>query len=209
MFRRALVVLVSVLVAASIVAGCGGDQEAEETGSGEEGLQRVEQDRAMSIFDELLDANADFAKGFELGHLPSPPARALAVLTCMDARILPLEMAGLTPGDAHVVRNAGGRASDDAIRSLVVSTHRLGVRDIAVVHHTACGMASVTDDGFRDEVERATGHRPDMPILAIDDPDGALRADVERLRTSPLFPEGTEVAGFLYDVSSGRLERRP
>ncbi|HEX2038719.1 MAG TPA: carbonic anhydrase [Acidimicrobiales bacterium] len=162
----------------------------------------------MSVFDELLDANAKFTEGFDLGTLPGPPARALAVLTCMDARMLPLQMAGLTPGDAHIVRNAGGRASDDAIRSLLVSTHRLGVRHIAVVHHTMCGMADITDDGFRDEVEGTTGHRPTVPVLAIGDPDEALRSDVEALRSSPYFPEGTTVAGFVYDVRTGRLDLR-
>ena len=162
----------------------------------------------MSVFDELLAANATFAEDFELGTLPGPPARALAVLTCMDARILPLEVFGLEPGDAHIVRNAGGRVSDDAIRSLLVSTHRLGVRHIAVVHHTACGMTELTDEGFADDVEAATGHRPTVPILAIGDADDALRSDVEQLRTSPLFPDGTVFAGFLYDVRTGRLERR-
>nr|MDQ3757891.1 carbonic anhydrase [Actinomycetota bacterium] len=121
----------------------------------------------MSAFEELLAANHAFAEGFGLGHLAGPPVRALAVLTCMDARILPLQMFGLAPGDAHVVRNAGGRASDDAIRSLLVSTHRLGVRSIAVVHHTECGMAGITDESFADEVEAATGHRPTVPVLAI------------------------------------------
>jgi carbonic anhydrase len=162
----------------------------------------------MSVFDELLESNAAYAEGFDLGHLSSPPARGLAVLTCMDARILPLAAFGLAPGDAHIVRNAGGRASDDAVRSLLVSTHRFGVRNIAVVHHTTCGMAGITDDGFADEVEAATGHRPDVPALAIGDPDEALRDDVERLRSSPLFPAGTDVAGFMYNVRTGRLDRR-
>lgn len=98
--------------------------------------------------------------------------------------------------------------SDDALRSLLVSTHRLGVRTIAVVHHTGCGMADITEEGFADEVVAATGHRPTMPILTIGDPDEALRSDVEQLRSSPLFPEGTTVAGFLYDVRTGRVEHR-
>ena len=162
----------------------------------------------MSVFDSLLAANASFAEQFQLGTLPGPPAHALAVVTCMDARILPLEVFGLAPGDAHIIRNAGGRVSDDVVRSLLVSTHRLGVRHIAVVHHTACGMTELTDEGFADEVEAASGHRPTVPILAIGDADDALRADVEQLRASPLFPEGTTVAGFLYDVRTGRLDLR-
>lgn len=148
----------------------------------------------MSVFDDLLAGNARFAASFQAGKLPAPPARKLAVLTCMDARILPLEVFGLRTGDAHIVRNAGGRASDDVLRSLAVSTRAMGVRAIAVVHHTECGMAKIDDD-----------LRPLVGEMAIDDPDKALRGDVEALLTSPLLPEGTEVAGFRYDVRTGRL----
>lgn len=163
----------------------------------------------MSVFDDVLAANARYAEGFGLGSLPVPPAKHLAVLCCMDARILPLEVFGLAPGDAHVIRNAGGRASDDALRSLLVSTHKLGVRSIAVVHHTHCGMAGITDDGFRAELRETTGHDPgDLPVLAIVDADQAIKEDVASLAWSPLFPPGTEVAGFVYDVETGRLDMR-
>ena len=160
----------------------------------------------MGVFEDLLAGNAEFAASFEAGSLPAPPARKLAVLTCMDARILPLGAFGLGTGDAHIVRNAGGRVSDDVLRSLLVSTHTMGVRAIAVVHHTECGMAKLSDDELRARVIEATGHDPaPLPFLTIDDPDGALRHDVERLVASALLPEGTEVAGFRYDVATGRL----
>jgi len=154
----------------------------------------------MSVFDELLAANRAYAEGFGKGDLPAPPARHLAVVACMDARILPLEVFGLAPGDAHVLRNAGGRVTDDVLRSLLVSTHVLGVRAIAVVHHTECGMVRNSDAELRD----ATG--TDIEFHAIADPDAALRDDVERVRAAPL-PEGTEVHGLRYDVRTGLLER--
>lgn len=163
----------------------------------------------VSLFDDILAANARYAERFDLGSLPAPPAKHLAVLCCMDARILPLQAFGLAPGEAHVIRNAGGRVSDDALRSLLVSTHKLGARAIAVVHHTGCGMASITDEGFRAELREATGHDVgDLPVLAIGDPDEAIEGDVSSLASSPLFPPGTQVAGFVYDVATGRLDMR-
>jgi carbonic anhydrase len=160
----------------------------------------------MSVLDEVLAANEAFAANFGDGELPAPPGRHLAIVTCMDARIVPLSAFGLKIGDAHVLRNAGGRVTEDVLRSLLVSTHALGVREIAVVHHTECGMAKVTDEQLRDTIERSTGNRPGAiafhPIL---DPDADLRADVARLTRSELLPEGTQVRGFEYDVRTGRL----
>jgi carbonic anhydrase len=142
----------------------------------------------MSVFDDLLAGNARHAATFEHGRLPAPPARGLAVLTCMDARILPLEVFGLGTGDAHIIRNAGGRATDDVLRSVLVSVHTMGVRAIAVVHHTECGLTKVTDEGLRKLVTAATGHDPaPLPLAG-----------------SPLLP-GIEVAGFRYDVRTGQL----
>ena len=160
----------------------------------------------MTAFDDLLDANLEHVAGFTTGRLPAPPARSLAVLTCMDARILPLEALGLGPGDAHVIRNAGGRVSDDALRSLLVSTHTMGVRAIAVIHHTECGVTKMTDDEFRQTVQSATGHDPEpIRLLAITDPDQALADDVAALTSSPLLPADTQVAGFRYDIRTGKL----
>jgi carbonic anhydrase len=160
----------------------------------------------MSVLDEVLDANTRFADSFAAGDLPAPPSRHLAVLTCMDARILPLTVFGLDIGDAHVLRNAGGRVTDDALRSLLVSTHVLGVRAIAVVHHTLCGMASLDDEQFRAKVEEGSGRSPgDLAFHAIGDPEEALRHDVGILTGSGLFPPGTEIRGMVYDVQTGRL----
>jgi carbonic anhydrase len=160
---------------------------------------------AVTVFDELLAANADYAQAFELDKLPAPPARHLALVMCMDARILPLDVFGLAPGDAHVIRNAGGRVTDDTIRSLLVSTHVLKTNAVAVVHHTECGMVT-TDDTLRAAVEQATGLSTEgIEFHAIADPDADLRGDVERVRSCTLLPEGTVVAGLRYDVRTGLL----
>ena len=159
----------------------------------------------MAVFEELLAANADFAARFELAGLSAPPVKHVAVVTCMDARILPLGVFGLSPGDAHVIRNAGGRVTDDAVRSLLVSTHILGTTAVAVVHHTECGMAT-TDDALRQRIEAAAGaSATGIEFHAIAEPDRALADDVERLRTTTLLPRGTTIAGFRYDVRTGVL----
>ena len=154
----------------------------------------------MSVFDELLASNADFAASFAGAELPAPPARHLAVLTCMDARILPLAVFGLEPGDAHIVRNAGGRATDDALRSLLISCHVLEVRSIAVVHHTECSMARFTQE----ELAQRVGTEG-VDFRVITRPETSLEADVGALRASPWFPPGTEIRGYEYDVRTGRL----
>jgi carbonic anhydrase len=160
------------------------------------------------VLHEVLDANGAFVETFESGQLPAPPSRGLAVLTCMDARIVPLEVFGLRTGDAHILRNAGGRVTDDALRSLLVSTHVMGVRAVAVVHHTECGMARATDDELRQQVEAGSGADAGaVDFLAIRNPDADLRGDVERIQSSPLLPPGTVVQGFEYDVHTGRLRR--
>lgn len=160
----------------------------------------------MSVLDDILAANARFADGFTAGDLPAPPRDHLAVLTCMDARIMPLSVFGLKIGDAHILRNAGGRVTDDVLRSLLVSTHVLGVRAIAVVHHTFCGMMTATEDELRARVQQGSGRSPgDLRFHAISDADAALREDVGRLTESGLLPPGTEVRGFEYDVQTGRL----
>ena len=163
----------------------------------------------MDPFDDLVTANAAYADGFALGELPAPPRRNLAVVTCMDCRIDPLAVLGLAPGDAHVLRNAGARVTDDVLRSLVKSVNQLGVTRVAVVHHTDCGAAKIKLDDLRTTVQAATGNDPaDVEFHLIADQDEALAADVDALRTYPYLPAGTEVAGFLYDVTTGVAESR-
>ena len=157
------------------------------------------------MFAELLDANATYAEAFTLGDLPVPPRRKLVVVTCMDTRIDPLAVLGLPPGDAHILRNAGGRVSDDVLRSLLVSTHLLGARNVVVMHHTDCGMAKVDRNAVREllsDIDEEDWR--ELDLLTIDDREQALRDDVERVRTSPLLPQ-VAVVGWVYDVSTGRV----
>ena len=177
------------------------------------------------ILEEVLAANAAYAASFGAkSELALPPARGFAILTCMDARLDPAKFAGLSEGDAHVIRNAGGRASDDAIRSLVISYKLLGTREWFVIHHTECGMESFTDavirdllghsletaalgpDGFHD-VGRGPGSREGAYVdwLTISDPSGAVVDDVRRIRNHPLVPASIPIYGFIYDVNTGRL----
>jgi carbonic anhydrase len=183
----------------------------------------------MAILDEVLAANADYAAAFgSKGSLALPPARGFAILTCMDARLDPAKYAGLHEGDAHVIRNAGGRASDDAIRSLVISYKLLGTREWFVIHHTDCGMEFFTDevmrglvasslataplcpDGFTD-VGRGPGSREADYVdwLTIADRARSVVDDVARIRAHPLVPGRIPIHGFLYDVGTGRLEEVP
>lgn len=160
----------------------------------------------MPELDDILAANERFAEQFASGDLPAPPLRHLALVTCMDARIVPLSAFGLEVGDAHVLRNAGGRITDDMLRSLLVSSHLLDTRSIAVVHHTQCGMVSNTESQIRDAVRRGSGRDPEgLDFFAIADPEADLRADVKRITGSGLFPPDIEVRGFIYDVSTGRV----
>ena len=183
----------------------------------------------MAVLDEILTANAAYAAEFgDRGQLALPPARHFALLTCMDARLDPAAYAGLSEGDAHVIRNAGGRASDDAIRSLVISYKLLGTREWFVVHHTDCGMeffddetmrgllassletAELTEAGFRDVGTGPGSHEGEfVDWLTIADRVGAVVADVTRIRRHPLVPGRIPVHGFLYDVTSGRLVEVP
>jgi len=177
------------------------------------------------ILSEVLDANQKYSASFgDKGKLALPPARGFAILTCMDARLDPAKYAGLAEGDAHVIRNAGGRASDDAIRSLVISYKLLGTREFFVIHHTNCGMAifsnevmrellassletaELTPSGFRD-VGRGPGSSAGEYIdwLTIRDQNQSVLDDVERIRTHPLIPKSIPIHGFIYDVHSGKL----
>jgi carbonic anhydrase len=181
------------------------------------------------VLEEVLEANARYADSFgDKGKLPLPPARRFAILTCMDARLHPSKYAGLAEGDAHVIRNAGGRASDDAIRSLVISYKLLGTREWFVIHHTNCGMELFSDEVMRDllasslqtasfdgKVWRDTGSGPGstegqfVDWLTIKDQSKSVTADVMRIRNHPLVPSDIPIYGFIYSVETGRLVEVP
>ena len=181
------------------------------------------------ILEEVLSANATYAAAFgDKGSLPMPPSRGFAILTCMDARLDPAKYAGLSEGDAHVIRNAGGRASDDAIRSLVISYKLLGTREWFVIHHTNCGMETFTDEVIRGLLSKSlktakidssgwsdTGKGPGsheaafVDWLTIADQVESVCADVQRIRSHPLVPSEIPVHGYIYDVTTGRLIEVP
>jgi len=159
----------------------------------------------MSVIDELLDANTEYASTFDRGNLPMPPARRLAVVTCMDARIIPSRQLGLEEGDAHVIRNAGGRTRD-ALRSLVISQRLLGTNEIAVIHHTDCGMLTFTNPQLHAKVKQDLGaDSSGIDFLPFSDVEESVREDVNFLLSSPLIPRAILIRGFVYDVRSGRL----
>jgi len=160
----------------------------------------------VSATDDLLRSNADYARGFAHGDLPARPAKPVAVLTCMDARIDPHRMLGLAEGEAHVIRNAGGVANDDAIRSLVVSQRKLGTREIVVILHTDCGMRTFVERDFVGELERETGVRPAWETTEFhEDIEADVRRAVARVAASPFLPHVDAVRGFVYEVETGRL----
>lgn len=158
----------------------------------------------MSRFDEFLDANQGFSASFNRGDLPMPPARHVAVVACMDARLHPEKVLGIDIGDAHVIRNAGGRVSDDVIRSLVISQRLLGTTEVVVVHHTDCGMLTFTNEQLADKVQAELGvdvHGRDF--LPFSDLEKSVRDDVALLRESALIPDDFPVSGAIYDVTTG------
>lgn len=159
------------------------------------------------MFDDILDANADYAGTFALAGIPASPKRLLAVVTCMDSRIEPLQMLGLFPGDAKIFRNAGARITDDALRTLVLGVNLFGIDRIAVIHHTDCAMTSATDDELREKIGELRGvDASDWEFLTVDDTDRVLRSDIAKVRDCPLLPDDLVVAGFLYNVDTGRLD---
>ena len=159
----------------------------------------------MSVTDELLANNLAFAASFDQADLPLAAARKVAVVACMDARIDPVALLGLRPGDAHVIRNVGGIVTDEEIRSLAFSQVMQGTQEIILVHHTDCGMLTVDDDGFKDRVRAATGATPPWSPGCFEDLDDDLRACLERLRESPYLPNKRSIRGFVFDVKTGRL----
>jgi len=161
----------------------------------------------MTVTNELVQANERFAETFDKGELPSPPGRHVAVLTCMDARLHPETFLGLDIGDAHVIRNAGGRASDDAIRSLIISSRLLGTNEYLVIHHTDCGMLTFSNKDLQQKLREETGtDASGIDFLPFSDLEESVRDDVRRIQENPFIPDGTSVRGFIYDVRTGRLQ---
>jgi len=158
----------------------------------------------MSTTDDVLGNAEQYASSFDKGDLPMPPGRKLAVVACMDARLIPTKVLGLQEGDAHVIRNAGGVVTDDTIRSLAISQHKLGTEEIILIHHTDCGMLTFKDDDFREELQDQTGLKPAWAAESFTDVDGDLRQSIERIRTSPFVPK-KNVRGFVYEVETGKL----
>ncbi len=160
----------------------------------------------MPVLPELLAENERYAAEFTKGNLLMPPARRVAVLTCMDARLDPAKFLGLSEGDAHVIRNAGGRASEDAIRSLIISYKLLGTREFLVVHHTDCGMLTFTNEQLREQLRRdQSADASAVDFLPFSDLDESVLRDVKAIRGSPFIPKDIPVSGFVYDVRTGRL----
>jgi carbonic anhydrase len=159
----------------------------------------------MDTIDQLLENNQNFAGGLAERHLDVEPQRHLAVVTCMDSRLDVFAALGLGPGEAHVLRNAGGIITDDVIRSLAISQRRLGTREVMLIHHTDCGMQKITDDGFRMELQETTGLAPSFAIESFKDVEEDVRQSIRRVRSSPFLLHREVVRGFVYDVDSHRL----
>ncbi len=159
----------------------------------------------MSTSDQLVSNNEQYASSFDKADLAAAPARKVAVVACMDARLNIYGILGLTEGDAHVIRNAGGVVTDDAIRSLAISQRLLGTEEIVLVHHTECGMLTFSDDEFRTSIERDTGVKPAWSAEAFSDLDGDVRQSIARIKSSPFIPHKDAIRGFVYDVKTGRL----
>jgi carbonic anhydrase len=159
----------------------------------------------VSTTDELLANNESYVASFDQGDLPLPPARKVAVVACMDARLNVYRMLGLAEGDAHVIRNAGGVVTDDEIRSLAISQRLLGTEEIILIHHTDCGMLTFTDDEFKAAIEKDTGIRPQWAAEAFADLDADVRQSIARINASPFVPRKDSVRGFVYEVKTGRL----
>jgi carbonic anhydrase len=159
----------------------------------------------MSVTDELLDNAQRYAESFDKGDLPLPPARKVAVLACMDARLNPYGLLGLSEGDAHVIRNAGGVVTEDEIRSLSISQRLLGTEEIVLIHHTDCGMLTFTDDEFKRGIQDETGLKPHWAAEAFPDVDEDVRQSLARIKASPFIPRKESVRGFVYQVEDGKL----
>ena len=159
----------------------------------------------MSATEEALRKNEAYARSFDKGQLPLPPAKKLAVVACMDARLHVSKILGLDEGDAQVIRNAGGAVTDDAIRSLAISQRLLGTEEIVLIHHTDCGMLTFTDDAVKAQIQKDTGIRPPFALEAFSNLEDDVRQSIARIKASPFVPKRDRVRGFVYDVTTGRL----
>jgi carbonic anhydrase len=159
----------------------------------------------VSTIDQLVQNASAYRESFDRGDLPLPPAKRVAIVACMDARLNPYGLLGLREGDAHVIRNAGGVITDDEIRSLAISQRLLGTEEIMLIHHTDCGMLTFGDDDFRRQVAQETGIKPEWPAEAFDDLEADVRQSIARIEASPFIPKKDQVRGFVYDVGTGAL----
>src|SRR5450631_2838076 len=159
----------------------------------------------MSVTDDLLENARAYGAAFDKGALPMPPGLHIAIVACMDARLNPYGLLGLTEGDAHVIRNAGGVITDDEVRSLVISQRLLGTREIILIHHTDCGMLTFTDDAVKAQIQADTGIRPAFALESFPDLDDDVRQSIARIKASPFIPHRDQVRGFVYDVHTGAL----
>jgi carbonic anhydrase len=159
----------------------------------------------VSTTDELLSNNERYAESFDKGDLPMPPAKQVAIVTCMDARLSPYVMLGLSEGDAHVIRNAGGVITDDEVRSLVISQRLLGTREVMLIHHTGCGMLTFSDDEVKSQIQQEVGIKPLFALESFTDLEEDVRQSIRRIEASPFIPHKDSVRGFIYEVETGRL----
>ena len=159
----------------------------------------------MSTTDEFLSNAEAYAASFDKGDLPLPPARKVAIVACMDARLNPQGVLGFSEGDAHVIRNAGGVITDDEIRSLAISQRLLGTEEIILIHHTDCGMLTFTDEQFEEQLEEDTGQKPGWVAESFTDLEADVRKAIDRIKASPFIPHKDKVRGFVYQVESGTL----
>jgi len=166
----------------------------------------IPKEATMAVYEETLEANQQYARSFSLAHLEMPPARKLAVVACMDARLTVEQFLGLKTGEAHIIRNAGGLATDDALRSLIISTRLLGTRTIYVIEHTDCGMLTFQDEQLRQQLKAETGKDTShLRFHTFTDLEANLRTQLRHIRENPFLPPDIELRGFIYDVRSGRL----
>jgi carbonic anhydrase len=159
----------------------------------------------MSTTDDMLESARRYSTDFDKGHLALPPAKKMAVVACMDARLNPYGILGLSEGDAHIIRNAGGVITDDEIRSLSISQRLLGTEEIVLIHHTDCGMLTFTDDEFKRQLQDETGIKPEWSVETFTDLDEDVRQSIARIKASPFIPHKDKIRGFVYDVVTGEM----